>query len=53
MSNDLAPVPLPRPLARAGLELLPLLFAWTGERGEKPFVEFFTAEIWNKNTRAT
>ncbi len=40
-----------RRLARAGFEGLPALIAQAGEKAGRRFVEFFTANIRNKNTR--
>ena len=40
-----------RRLARAGLEGLPAVIAQAGEKAGRRFVEFFTANIRNKNTR--
>jgi site-specific recombinase XerD len=45
------PLPVPRQLANAGLPAIPQLFAVTGPKGAQRFIEFFTAEIRNKNTR--
>jgi len=46
-------VPIPsRDLMRAGLENLPAAIGRAGERAAWRFVEFFTATIRNKNTRA-
>lgn len=45
--------PLPRrQLLRAGMEKLPAAIARAGERAAWRFIEFFTANIRNKNTRA-
>ncbi len=41
-----------RELARAGLENLPAVIARAGERAAWRFIEFFTATIRNRNTRA-
>jgi integrase/recombinase XerD len=49
--NDLIPIP-PRQLGRAGLDKLPATIARAGERAAWRFVEFFTANIRNRNTRA-
>src|SRR4051812_18015076 len=38
-------------LARIGLENLPPVIAAAGEKASRRFVEFFTANIRNKNTR--
>jgi integrase/recombinase XerD len=41
----------PRNLARVGFESLPVIFTRAGENASRRFIEFFTAEIRNKNTR--
>jgi hypothetical protein len=41
-----------RDLARAGLENLPAIIGRAGERATWRFIEFFTASIRNRNTRA-
>jgi site-specific recombinase XerD len=51
MNLGLVSVPK-RELSRAGLELLPALVARAGERAAWRFIEFFTATIRNRNTRA-
>jgi site-specific recombinase XerD len=51
MSADLVPIPR-RELGRAGLGSLPVIIARAGERAAWRFVEFFTATIRNRNTRA-
>jgi site-specific recombinase XerD len=51
MSGDLVPIPR-RELGRAGLGVLPAIVARAGERAAWRFVEFFTATIRNRNTRA-
>jgi integrase/recombinase XerD len=51
MSGDLVPIPR-RELGRAGLGALPVIVARAGERAAWRFVEFFTATIRNRNTRA-
>src|ERR1035441_6561331 len=51
MSHDIVPIP-PRDLDRAGLENLPAMIARAGENAAWRFVEFFTANIRNRNTRA-
>jgi len=51
MSSDLVPIP-PRDLARAGLENLPAIIGRAGDAAAWRFVEFFTATIRNRNTRA-
>jgi integrase/recombinase XerD len=40
-----------RPLRQLGMDSLPSLFAAAGETAQRRFVEFFTAEIRNRNTR--
>jgi hypothetical protein len=51
MSHDMVPIPS-RDLDRAGLERLPAMIARAGEGAAWRFVEFFTANIRNRNTRA-
>ncbi|HEY4360378.1 MAG TPA: tyrosine-type recombinase/integrase [Bryobacteraceae bacterium] len=51
MNRDLANIPS-RDLGRAGFENLPALITRAGESAAWRFVEFFTATIRNKNTRA-
>ena len=51
MPLDLIPVSVPQPLTHAGLDSIPALFAAAGKRGAQRFIEFFTAEIRNMNTR--
>jgi len=51
MSQQLAPVS-GRQLGRLGLEKLPLAIANAGNNAAWRFIEFFTANIRNKNTRA-
>ena len=51
MSHDIVPIPS-RDLDRAGLENLPAMIARAGEGAAWRFVEFFTATIRNRNTRA-
>lgn len=43
--------PQPRGLAKVGLSALPALIADAGEGASRRFIEFFTANIRNKNTR--
>jgi integrase/recombinase XerD len=52
MNSDLVPTPPRRDLARAGFEKLPTAIGRAGERAAWRFIEFFTANIRNKNTRA-
>ena len=47
----LAPVS-PRQLDRAGFDKLPRVIVRAGEEAAWRFIEFFTANIRNKNTRA-
>ncbi len=51
MSQTLIPIPS-RQLDRAGLDSLPAPIVLAGESAAWRFVEFFTANIRNKNTRA-
>ena len=51
MTRDLVPVP-PRELGRAGFDRLPAAIMRAGESATWRFVEFFTATIRNRNTRA-
>ena len=51
MSAELVPIPS-RDLARAGLDRLPAAIGRAGEAAAWRFIEFFTATIRNKNTRA-
>ena len=50
MTQELIPIP-PRQLGRAGLEQLPALIARAGKAAGWRFIEFFTANIRNRNTR--
>ena len=52
MSSSLANIPPRRDLVRAGLEKLPAMIARAGENAAWRFIEFFTANIRNRNTRA-
>src|SRR5689334_6225706 len=52
MSSDLVPVPSRRDLSRAGFDRLPSAVVRAGERASWRFIEFFIANIRNKNTRA-
>ena len=50
---SLDPVPIPSgKLGRAGFERLPAAIARAGDKAAWRFIEFFTANIRNKNTRA-
>src|SRR3954466_6388569 len=51
MTQEIVPISN-RQLGRAGLEKLPRAIADAGERASWRFIEFFTANIRNKNTRA-
>src|ERR1700734_4152571 len=51
MSTELVPIPA-RDLARTGLDRLPAAIGRAGEAAAWRFIEFFTATIRNKNTRA-
>jgi integrase/recombinase XerD len=51
MSQELVPIS-PRQVSRAGLRSIPNAIARAGERASWRFVEFFTANIRNRNTRA-
>lgn len=50
MPNDIVPAGQ-RKLARIGLDALPVLVTNAGENATRRFIEFFTANIRNKNTR--
>ena len=52
MTSELVPIPPRRDLARAGFNSLPAAIARAGQRAAWRFIEFFTANIRNKNTRA-
>ena len=51
MTHDLVPISK-RDLGRAGFDRLPAIVVRTGESAAWRFVEFFTATIRNRNTRA-
>jgi integrase/recombinase XerD len=51
MAQEIIPIS-PRQLGRAGLQRLPIAITDAGERASWRFVEFFTANIRNRNTRA-
>jgi len=51
MTQDLVPIASSPPPALAGVGYVPALFAAAGERAVRRFLEFFTANIRNKNTR--
>jgi integrase/recombinase XerD len=50
MPHELIPL-TPQPLAPVGVDAVPALFIDAGERATFRLIEFFTAEIRNKNTR--
>jgi site-specific recombinase XerD len=52
MDTGLVPIPQRRDLARAGFAELPAAIVRAGERAAWRFIEFFTANIRNRNTRA-
>jgi integrase/recombinase XerD len=52
MSQEIVPIPPRRDLARVGPENLPTMITRAGEKAGWRFVEFFTANIRNRNTRA-
>jgi site-specific recombinase XerD len=52
MDTDLVPIPPRRDISRAGFSELPAAILRAGERATWRFLEFFTAKIRNKNTRA-
>ncbi len=51
MSQELIPIAESK-LAKAGLERLPAMIGRAGESAAWRFIEFFTANIRSKNTRA-
>ena len=51
MTLSVVPIPSGK-LTRAGLDRLPALIARAGEKAAWRFIEFFAADIRNKNTRA-
>src|SRR5438046_9982728 len=51
MDGNLLPIPANRDLSRAGFDALPTIIRSAGERASWRFIEFFTANIRNKNTR--
>jgi hypothetical protein len=51
MSTDLILIPSQK-LTRAGLDKLPATITRVGEQAAWRFIEFFTASIRNRNTRA-
>src|ERR1700738_651811 len=52
MNSERLPVPSRRELTRAGFDQLPTPIVRAGEHARWRFVEFFTSNIRNKNTRA-
>src|SRR6516162_8062136 len=50
MTHELIPLS-PLSVKPAGLDLVPALFARPGEKARRRFIEFFTAQIRNRNTR--
>jgi site-specific recombinase XerD len=50
MSHDLVPI-VPRPLAQIGFDVLPRIITHAGESTARRFIQFFLANIRNKNTR--
>src|SRR6266571_5461641 len=49
--GELVPIPAGRDVVRAGFDELPAIIRSAGERASWRFLEFFTANIRNKNTR--
>jgi hypothetical protein len=49
LTDEIVPSPA---LVRAGLDALPAVIRARGERASRRFIEFFTANIRNRNTRA-
>ena len=49
LTDEIVPPPA---LIRAGLDALPATIRAHGERASRRFIEFFTANIRNRNTRA-
>src|SRR6058998_2777778 len=49
--GELVPIPAGRDVVRAGFDDLPAIIRGAGERASWRFLEFFTANIRNKNTR--
>jgi integrase/recombinase XerD len=50
MSNNIVPV-VPRSLAQTGFDVLPQIITHAGENTARRFMQFFIANIRNKNTR--
>jgi hypothetical protein len=48
LTDEITPPPA---LIRAGLDALPAIIRARGERASRRFIEFFTANIRNPNTR--
>ncbi len=51
MTQEIASISSHRQLARAGFEKLPAVITRAGEKAAWRFIEFFTANIRNRNTR--
>ena len=51
IGKEVAMIKAPRQLTRIGITSLPSLFTDPGQAATKRFVEFFTANIRNPNTR--
>jgi hypothetical protein len=49
LTDEIVPPPA---LVRTGLDALPAIIRARGERASRRFIEFFTANIRNRNTRA-
>jgi site-specific recombinase XerD len=49
LTDEVVPPPA---LGRAGLDALPAIIRARGERASRRFIEFFTANIHNRNTRS-
>ncbi len=49
MTNEI--ITKPRELTRVGLDVLPVIIAQAGRNASRRFIEFFTANIRNRNTR--
>jgi hypothetical protein len=49
LTDEIVPPPA---LIRAGLDALPMILRAHGERVTRHFIEFFTANIRNRNTRS-
>src|SRR5437879_3013486 len=51
MKTHLIPIPNAQSIQSVDVNLIPVLFAAAGERASYRFIEFFTANIHNPNTR--